>query len=163
MIEQSLSVLVESNFGTFQVSSDGEAVTQLLLPSQLPLENGRQKRAAGCPVLEEAARQLQSFLAGDLRTFDLPLANTLGTDFQQTVWRELRDVPFGSTISYAQLAQRIGRPKAVRDVGAANGRNPIPIVVPCHRVVGFDGSLTGYAGGIELKRQLLAHETSCCQ
>lgn len=99
-----------------------------------------------------------AYFAGDLRAIDtLPVA-TGGTEFQRAVWRALRDIPCGETISYAVLASRIGRPSAVRAVGLANGSNPISVVVPCHRVIGSNGSLTGYGGGIERKRWLLAHE-----
>ena len=108
-------------------------------------------------VLAEAVRQLRAYFAGRLRRFDLPL-DLRGTPFQLRVWRALLEVPYGETRSYRQIAAAIGEPKAVRAVGAANGANPIAIVVPCHRVVGADGSLTGYGGGLTLKRKLLALE-----
>jgi methylated-DNA-[protein]-cysteine S-methyltransferase len=98
--------------------------------------------------------QLEEYFAGERSTFDLPLAPQ-GTPFQLDVWRELERIPYGSTISYSALAQRIGRPNAVRAVGAANGANPIPIIVPCHRVIGANGTLTGYGGGMAIKRALL--------
>jgi methylated-DNA-[protein]-cysteine S-methyltransferase len=103
--------------------------------------------------------QLRAFFAGELRAFDLPL-RMAGTPFQRLVWEGLLGIPFGATISYAQLAGRIGRPGASRAVGAANGRNPIGIVVPCHRVIGADGTLTGYGGGLDRKEWLLRHEAS---
>ncbi len=109
------------------------------------------------PVLAAAARQLEAYFAGDLTSFDLPLS-TEGTSFQQTVWTSLREIPYGETISYGELARRIGQPSASRAVGLANGRNPVSIVVPCHRVVGANGSLTGYGGGLDRKRYLLALE-----
>lgn len=105
----------------------------------------------------EAVAQLAAYFAGALRRFDLPLAPE-GTPFQQAVWAALCEIPYGRTITYAELARRIGRPRAVRAVGAANGRNPLPIVVPCHRVIGSDGTLTGYAGGLAVKEALLLHE-----
>lgn len=108
-------------------------------------------------LLDAIARQLDDYFAGARTTFDLPLAPE-GTDFQRTVWHALAAIPYGETISYAQLAARIGKPSAVRAVGAANGRNPIPIVLPCHRVIGADGSLTGFGGGLPTKRFLLALE-----
>jgi methylated-DNA-[protein]-cysteine S-methyltransferase len=108
-------------------------------------------------IVAEACAQLASYFAGERTTFDLPLAPR-GTAFQQRVWRALGDIPFGETVSYLALADRLGDPRAVRAVGGANGRNPIPVIVPCHRVVGADGSLTGFGGGIERKRWLLAHE-----
>jgi methylated-DNA-[protein]-cysteine S-methyltransferase len=104
------------------------------------------------------AAQLDEYFAGRRRSFDLPLAPRGGTAFQRAVWGELGHIPYGSTISYGELARRLGRPGASRAVGGANHANPLPIVVPCHRVVGADGSLTGYGGGIERKRALLAVE-----
>jgi len=108
-------------------------------------------------VLDETRDQLDDYFAGRRRTFDLPLAPH-GTGFQQQVWLALRDIPYGETISYAQLARRLDMPTATRAVGAANGRNPLPIVVPCHRVIGADGSLTGFGGGLPTKRFLLELE-----
>lgn len=109
--------------------------------------------------LAEARRQLDDYFAGARTAFDLPLALE-GTPFQTTVWSALRDIPYGETISYGELARRVGRPGASRAVGAANGRNPISIVVPCHRVIGADGRLTGYGWGNERKAWLLDHERS---
>ncbi len=105
----------------------------------------------------EAERQLQAYFAGELRRFDLPL-HFGGTDFQNQVWRELGNVPWGETITYGELARRLGRPTASRAVGAANGANPLPIIAPCHRVIGADGSLTGFGGGLDTKRFLLGLE-----
>lgn len=106
------------------------------------------------PLLRQAVEQLRAYFAGELRDFDLTL-DMQGTEFQTRVWRELRNIPYGETRSYSFVANTIGAPKAVRAVGAANGRNPIPIVVPCHRVIGAGGSLVGYGGGLPLKRFLL--------
>jgi methylated-DNA-[protein]-cysteine S-methyltransferase len=111
------------------------------------------------PVLETAARQLDEWFSGARRDFDLPLAPR-GTPFQRAVWAALAAIPFGSTRSYAAIAREIGKPQAVRAVGAANGRNPLSIVLPCHRVVGAAGALTGFAGGLAAKRWLLAHEAA---
>ena len=113
--------------------------------------------AAPSALTELAAQQLQAYFNGTLQQFSLPLAAT-GTAFQQQVWQALCDLPFGTTCSYADIARRISKLKAVRAVGAANARNPIAIVVPCHRVIGADGTLTGYAGGLEKKSWLLKHE-----
>ena len=110
------------------------------------------------PVLNAAATQLQDFLAGHRTDFDLPLDLTHGTDFQQAVWHALREIPAGATISYGALGARVGRPQAVRAVGAAVGRNPVSVIVPCHRVVGASGALTGYAGGLDRKTALLQLE-----
>jgi methylated-DNA-[protein]-cysteine S-methyltransferase len=109
------------------------------------------------PVLVETARQLGEYFAGERTAFDIPLAPE-GTEFQKSVWRALAQIPFGETRSYAQIAAAIGSPKAVRAVGAANGKNPVSIVTPCHRVIGSDGSLTGFAGGMAAKQLLLDHE-----
>jgi methylated-DNA-[protein]-cysteine S-methyltransferase len=107
--------------------------------------------------LQEAVRKLHAWFGRELRQFDLPL-HPAGTEFQLAVWNALPGIPYGSTLSYGELAARIGRPAAVRAVGAANGANPLPIVLPCHRVVGADGSLTGYGGGLPTKARLLAME-----
>ncbi|QAU23288.1 methylated-DNA--[protein]-cysteine S-methyltransferase [Dyella sp. M7H15-1] len=107
--------------------------------------------------LDFARKQLEEYFAGKRQTFDLPL-HPLGTSFQVQVWLTLAKIPYGATISYAELARRIGQPLAVRAVGAANGRNPIPIILPCHRVIGSDGSLTGFGGGLPTKRFLLSME-----
>jgi methylated-DNA-[protein]-cysteine S-methyltransferase len=109
------------------------------------------------PTFRKAIEQLRAYFAGGLREFDLPLAPG-GTPFQLEVWQELQKIPYGRTLSYSELAAKIGRPTAVRAVGAANGRNPIPIIIPCHRVVGAEGSLTGFGGGLEAKRTLLSLE-----
>src|SRR6266496_299692 len=107
--------------------------------------------------LREPVRQLRVYFAGELKEFDLPLAPD-GTPFQQKVWRELCKIPYGETISYGELARRIDNPNASRAVGLANGSNPIPIIIPCHRVIGSNGKLTGYGGGLPIKEKLLALE-----
>jgi methylated-DNA-[protein]-cysteine S-methyltransferase len=107
--------------------------------------------------LRETVRELRAYFAGDLERFDLDLAPE-GTPFQLTVWKHLCEIPFGETISYGELARRIGNPNASRAVGLANGSNPIPIVIPCHRVIGSNGKLTGYGGGLPIKEKLLALE-----
>ncbi len=125
------------------------------------LEFGRGDVAAGWVESPEKAapyaRQLEEYFAGRRRQFDLPL-DLRGTDFQKRCWRELLKIPYGETRSYAEIARAIGNPLAVRAVGLANGQNPIAIIVPCHRVIGSDGSLTGYGGGLNVKRQLLELE-----
>lgn len=107
--------------------------------------------------LGEAIAQLEAYFAGELTAFDLPLT-AHGTEFRRGVWNRLTEIPYGTTISYGELARRIGQPTASRAVGAANGANPIPIIVPCHRVIGSSGALTGFAGGLPIKQWLLAHE-----
>ena len=121
-----------------------------------PVTPDRAWREAGEPF-REARGQLEAYFAGDLKCFDLALAPE-GTPFQQRVWDELRCIPYGQTRTYGALAHRLGKPSAARAVGAANGRNPLPIVVPCHRVIGSDGSLTGFYGGLFLKKSLLTLE-----
>ena len=108
-------------------------------------------------MFDTVALQLQEYFAGERRAFDLALLMP-GTPFQRAVWSALTAIPYGETVSYAELARRLGRPRAVRAVGSANGANPVPIIVPCHRVIGSDGSLTGFGGGLEVKRRLLALE-----
>jgi methylated-DNA-[protein]-cysteine S-methyltransferase len=105
----------------------------------------------------EACRQLEEYFAGTRKVFDLPLQLS-GTDFQVQVLRELQQIPYGQTVSYGEIAKRIGRPKAMRAVGAANGRNPLPIIIPCHRVIGSSGDLTGFGGGLDTKEALLCLE-----
>ena len=109
-------------------------------------------------IVASAVTQLHEYIAGDRTSFDVPL-DLVGTDFQVQAWRALSDIPFGSTVSYAQQAQSIGRPTATRAIGAANGRNPVVVLLPCHRVIGSDGSLTGFGGGLPVKKWLLRHET----
>lgn len=109
------------------------------------------------PLLEACRQQLEAYFSGSLKEFTLPL-KPAGTDFQQEVWQALQEIPYGKTISYLTLSKRLGNVKAIRAVGRANGQNPLAIMVPCHRVIGSDGSLTGYAGGLWRKKRLLQHE-----
>ena len=124
--------------------------------------DGNAVEADDHPVLAAATAQLAEYFAGRRQEFDIPLDLT-GTEFQRAAWSALASVPFGETRSYRQQAEAIGRPKAVRAVGAANGKNPVPIVLPCHRIVGSDGSLTGYGGGLPIKEFLLNHEQAQSQ
>jgi methylated-DNA-[protein]-cysteine S-methyltransferase len=154
---------VDSPIGRLMLTSDGTALTGLYMnlyrnkPSKLPGLGGDWIQNATIDPLPAAARQLKEYFAGKRREFDLPLRME-GTEFQQRVWRELTKIPFGETRSYGQLAKRIGNPNGSRAVGLANGRNPIAIIVPCHRVIGADGSLTGFGGGLDRKEWLLTHE-----
>jgi len=127
-------------------------------PGRLPPDPAWRRDASAFPDL---VRQLAEYFARERKAFDLALAPE-GTPFQLETWRALVAIPYGRTISYAELARRVGRPAAVRAVGAANGRNPLPIVVPCHRVIGADGSLTGFGGGLAVKRALLELEGAPC-
>jgi methylated-DNA-[protein]-cysteine S-methyltransferase len=150
---------VDSPIGRLMLTSDGTALTGLFMePSRKaphPCDGWVEDLTA--QPLAATARQLDEYFAGKRREFDLPLRFD-GTVFQRRVWQELTEIRYGETWSYGQLACRIGNPSASRAVGLANGRNPISILVPCHRVIGADGSLTGYGGGLERKRWLLAHE-----
>ena len=148
---------IDCPLGRMFVQGDGQFVTGLFMPQHKgwrgPDASWQQSDASFTVVRE----QLAEYFAGDRQTFDVPL-KLAGTPFQQRVWQELVRIPFGTTITYAQLAQRIGKPTASRAVGHANSRNPISIIVPCHRVIGADGKLTGYAGGVDKKQWLLAWE-----
>ena len=152
---------VDSPIGALVVTSDGEAVTGLYMQSHKhgPLDRHRWQPDINSKIepLVNATSQLQEYFAGTRLTFDLPLAPR-GTEVQKSVWRQLGQIPFGETRSYGEIAKAIGNPKASRAVGSANGRNPISIIVPCHRVIGANGSLTGFGGGISRKQWLLAHE-----
>jgi methylated-DNA-[protein]-cysteine S-methyltransferase len=151
---------IESPIEPLLLASDGESLTSLFMVTQRhgPFFSESWIRDDNAKPFAEARRQMEAYFAGELTEFDLPL-NMTGTEFQKTVWRELLNIPFGVTISYGELAERVGNPSASRAVGAANGRNPISIIVPCHRVIGSNGKLTGYGGGIERKEWLLAHES----
>jgi methylated-DNA-[protein]-cysteine S-methyltransferase len=150
---------IDSPIGRLLLGTDGEALTRIDMDvaNRPPrdLEGWTPDASAG--PLPEVVRQLEEYFAGRRRVFDLPI-RMQGTEFQRRAWRSLMEIPYGETRSYGEQARRIGNPNASRAVGLANGRNPIPIVVPCHRVIGADGSLTGFGGGIERKRWLLAHE-----
>jgi methylated-DNA-[protein]-cysteine S-methyltransferase len=146
-----LSTTHSTPLGELRLSADDDGrLTELHLraPEALPRLDG---------PFTAARAQLDAYFAGELSEFDLPLAPH-GTPFQRRVWDELARIPFGETTSYSELARRLGDPKLVRAVGLANGRNPIAIVIPCHRVIGADGSLVGYGGGLDRKRWLLDHE-----
>lgn len=146
---------MESPVGWLRLVAEGGVLVALHMEDEAGGPAGPSSAAE--PVLDEACRQLSAWFAGERTAFDLPLGPA-GTPFQRAVWRALRDIPYGETRSYQQIAAAIGRPAAVRAVGAANGQNPLALIVPCHRVIGASGALTGYAGGLERKRWLLGHE-----
>ena len=148
------TVPLETPIGRIVLESDGDVLIGVWLPNER-----RHKRRDGedvPPVLKETATQLEEYFAGERTAFDLPM-ELAGTDFQRVVWNELTRIPYGETISYGELARRVGRPNGPRAVGQANGRNPIPIIVPCHRVLASNG-IGGYGGGLKVKRALLALE-----
>ncbi|HIY72520.1 MAG TPA: methylated-DNA--[protein]-cysteine S-methyltransferase [Candidatus Intestinimonas merdavium] len=147
-------IRVGTPFGPMILEGE-QALTHLYLPNALPDRKGR---GAETPLLVRAREALLSYLAGERQGLALPLA-PVGTDFQRSVWTALKAIPYGQTRTYGEIAAAIGRPKAVRAVGQANHHNPLPIFLPCHRVVGSGGTLTGYAGGLEMKKALLALES----
>ena len=150
----------DTPIGTLRLVGNERHLERVDLPNtaaRQPDAAWREQRSALSAALDAAKRQLAEYFDGTRRDFDLPLAPH-GTAFQRRVWDELRRISYGETISYGELARRIGKPTASRAVGAANGRNPLAIVVPCHRVIGADGTLTGYGGGLSVKQALLALE-----
>ena len=150
---------IESPVGKLKLVASNDALIAILWERERPnrIKLAMLKNDPQQPVLVETERQLEQYFAGTRTEFHLPLDPT-GTEFQKKVWRALREIPFGQTRSYLDLAKSIGSAKALRAVGAANGKNPLSIVVPCHRVVGASGALTGFAAGLEVKAKLLSHE-----
>jgi O-6-methylguanine DNA methyltransferase len=158
-------IVAWTKFRDLHVAATAQGVCAIMLPNQTlqTLQKWAAKQIPGAELVEdagavaEATRQLDEYFRGARREFTLPL-DFRGTPFQQEVWRTVAQIPAGETRSYAEIAQQIGRPRAVRAVGAANGANVIPILIPCHRVIGSSGKLTGYRGGIPMKQELLALE-----
>jgi methylated-DNA-[protein]-cysteine S-methyltransferase len=149
---------MESPVGKLLMAADEQGLRQVSFESSKRAASVQPDWREDKALFAEVIRQLRAYFAGELKEFNVPLAPE-GTEFQLRVWNSLRTIPYGETISYAQLAQNIGNPKAVRAVGLANGCNPIPIIIPCHRVIGSDGSLTGFGGGLPNKKKLLALES----
>ncbi|ACU60403.1 methylated-DNA--[protein]-cysteine S-methyltransferase [Chitinophaga pinensis] len=144
--------IITTPVGSLTIIGNDHAINTLTfkegrVPTQEPLSD----------IMLQCVEEINAYFAGSLQGFNFPVAQP-GTEFQQTVWQQLKDIPYGQTISYLQLAKRINNPKSIRAVGTTNGKNRIAIVVPCHRVIGSDGSLTGYAGGLWRKKWLLEHE-----
>jgi methylated-DNA-[protein]-cysteine S-methyltransferase len=152
----------DSPAGRLLLAGDGDSLIQVCFQSGPRPTQAANDWVADAKPFRLVIRQLGEYFAGERRRFDLPLAPR-GTEFQRRVWRALREIPYGQTISYGELARRIGNPSAPRAVGLANGANPLPIIVPCHRVIGADGSLTGFGGGLPIKRKLLALEGASAQ
>ncbi len=140
--------------GTLTLMGDDEGLRHILFESARRPVSIEKAWVRDPDPFTEIKAQLKAYFEGRLKSFDLPLAPR-GTDFQQTVWQALRIIPYGKTVSYGWIAEQIGNPKAVRAVGGANARNPLPIVIPCHRVIGSNGSLTGFGGGLDVKEKLI--------
>ena len=145
--------LIQSPIGPLTLLGTEAALTRILFG------DGWRDTEGSVPVLDQTARELEEYFAGARREFTVPLAPE-GTAFQRKVWAALREIPYGATVTYGEIAARIGKPKAAVAVGQANGRNPIPIIIPCHRVVGANGKLVGYTGGLHIKEALLAVESA---
>ncbi|HWX47330.1 MAG TPA: methylated-DNA--[protein]-cysteine S-methyltransferase [Roseomonas sp.] len=152
---------VSSPVGTLKLVASDKGLAAVLWENEDPkrLRLGEAEERPDHPVLVEAERQLGAYFAGELTRFDIAL-DLVGTEFQKKVWAALLEIPFGETRSYGQIAAQLGKPATARAVGAANGRNPISIIAPCHRLIGSDGSLTGFAGGLGSKRYLLDLESA---
>ena len=143
---------------TIGIAEDGDAITELFFENHVPASFIKAEgQEIETPLIKETALQVEQYLAGERRDFSVPLA-AHGTEFQKAAWDALLTIPYGQTRSYKNMAEQIGRPKAVRAVGMANNRNPISIIIPCHRVIGHNGTLVGYGGGLPLKRYLLEFE-----
>lgn len=148
---------LDTPIGLLLLATDGDAVVEIGFPSGKGARRHSPDWERNERKVREVARQLQEYFAGQRRSFDLPLAPA-GTEFQLRVWKALLEIPYGETISYGELARRTGNAAAARAVGAANGRNPIPVIIPCHRVIGGNGGLTGFGGGLHAKQMLLELE-----
>lgn len=145
-------ITLQTPLGFVLIEGDLDGISKITITSEV------EKISTAIPVhLEKAAQQIEEFFQGKRKQFDLKL-NPKGTDFQKKVWNQLLQIPFGKTVSYQEITNQLGDPKAIRAVANANGKNPLWIVIPCHRVIGSDGSLIGYAGGLWRKKWLLAHE-----
>ena len=158
MTEKQYFTLLDSDLGSLVLTGDGESITGLYNQDHPHFEASQQGRPRK-DCFQSALLQLNEYFRGERRQFDLPL-NPQGTSFQKTVWKALTEIPFGDVCSYADIGQVIGKPKAYRAVGSANARNPIMIMIPCHRVIAANGALSGYSGGEQAKRWLLQHEQS---
>lgn len=148
---------IDTPIGPLLLVGDGTGLVEIGLPHRGAAPPAPADAKASKSRLHAAARELDEYFAGTRQRFDVPL-HPAGTPFQLEVWGALLSIPYGETVSYAEIARRIRRPRAVRAVGAANGANPLSIIVPCHRVIGSNGDLVGYGGGLPIKRWLLAHE-----
>lgn len=144
----------ETEIGKIGIVQNNEKITNIYTSDKLPSEG---IEVIETPLIIEAANQLKDYLSGKRKSFDFPI-DPKGTEFQKKVWKELQNTPYGETLSYKDIAERIGNPKASRAIGMANNKNPILIIIPCHRIIGKNGSLVGYAAGLDMKKQLLDME-----
>lgn len=151
--EKIIGCYLKSIIGEICIEATGDYISHVYINNDQP----QNITIGSTAVLKEAAEQLNAYFEGTLRTFTVPL-NPVGTPYQKKVWELLQEIPYGETATYKQIAVRAGNPKAARAVGMANNRNPIPIFIPCHRVIGADGTLTGFRGGLDMKRKLLEIE-----
>ena len=149
------STFYKSPVGRLEIIEENSLIVQVIFLDDDSISVSQKPKG----ILKDAIQQLGEYFSGSRTKFQLPLAPK-GTDFQKKVWDELQSIDFGKTVSYMDMAKRLGDPKVIRAAGTANGKNPIAIIIPCHRVVGSDGSLTGYAGGLKRKQWLLEHESS---
>lgn len=147
-------LVIDTVIGKIGIAEDGKSITNLYFDSNTIPEGFDLKETL---LLKEAAKQLSEYFSGKRKTFELPLAPS-GTEFQKKVWDTLKQIPYGETMSYGEVAKKIGNDKACRAVGMANNKNPIPIIIPCHRVIGSNGKLVGYGGGLDIKKKLLELE-----
>lgn len=147
-------VVIDSPLGRLKLTAGPEALLKVSFTNESITDKSNSIKN---DILDQTVRQLEEYFAGERTTFDLPLSPA-GTEFQQKVWKILRDIPFGQTTTYGSISEKLGDCNAVRAVGTANGQNPIPIIIPCHRVLGSGQKMTGYSGGIDRKRWLLKHE-----
>jgi len=146
--------ILDAPVGFLHLKATKDALVEISFLEQVKKQNSTKPTSA---IIEKTVEQLNEYFEGDRTVFELPLAPE-GTDFQLEVWNLLKEIPYGATTTYSKLSHNLGNPKAVRAIGKANGQNPIPIIIPCHRVIGANDTLVGYAGGIEIKRRLLQHE-----
>ncbi|HEX5268685.1 MAG TPA: methylated-DNA--[protein]-cysteine S-methyltransferase [Acidimicrobiales bacterium] len=153
-----LTTTYDSPIGVLTLTSEDGYLTGLYMDDQRHAPSGSDKWVRDDTAFDDVLSQLDAYFSGRMKDFDVPL-RMQGTEFQRRVWEGLTRIPYGETWSYAQLAGKVGNPKACRAVGLANGRNPVAVIVPCHRVIGANGTLTGYGGGLDRKRWLLDHET----
>jgi len=147
-------IIIETMIGKVGIAGDEKSISDIIFNPDTDSEDFNYTET---PILKEAAKQLEEYFAGKRKTFDLPLSPK-GTDFQRKVWDVLTRIPYSETLSYGDVAKKIGNPKACRAVGMANNKNPIPIIIPCHRVIGSSGKLVGYGGGLHIKEKLLELE-----